>query len=92
MRQARPQPILVISVTFAGMALGGWMAGAIYDRTGSYASALVNGIAWNVANIVIAAWLLQRERGRAVSLPPSQPCERQRGIGEVKAADRVMAR
>jgi MFS family permease len=59
---------LAISVTLAGMALGGWMAGAIYDWIGSYAAALLNGIGWNVANMVIAAWLLQRQRRRAGSL------------------------
>jgi MFS family permease len=57
---------LAISVTLAGMALGGWMAGAIYDWTGSYASALVNGIAWNIVNMAIAAWLLKRRRRCAV--------------------------
>jgi MFS family permease len=57
---------LAISVTLAGMALGGWMAGALYDWTGSYALALVNGIAWNIVNMAIAAWLLQRKRGRVV--------------------------
>ncbi|MDA9464677.1 MFS transporter [Bradyrhizobium sp. CCBAU 53415] len=57
---------LAISVTLAGMALGSWMAGAIYDRTGSYAPALINGIAWNIANMTIAAWLLRRQRQRTV--------------------------
>ncbi|WP_141934753.1 MFS transporter [Bradyrhizobium sp. UNPA324] len=57
---------LAISVTLAGMAMGGWMAGAIYDWTGSYASALVNGIAWNIVNMAIAAWLLQRQRRHVV--------------------------
>jgi MFS family permease len=57
---------LAISVTLAGMALGGWMAGAIFDRTGSYAAALVNGIAWNVVNMAITAWLLQRQRRHVV--------------------------
>jgi MFS family permease len=57
---------LAISVTLAGMALGGWLAGAIYDWTGSYAAALVNGIAWNIVNMAIAAWLLHRKRRRAV--------------------------
>jgi MFS family permease len=52
---------LAISATLAGMALGGWLAGAIYDWTGSYAAALVNGIAWNVANMAITAWLLHRK-------------------------------
>jgi MFS family permease len=56
---------LAISVTLAGMALGSWMAGAIYDWTGSYASALVNGIAWNIVNMAIAAWLLERQRRHA---------------------------
>ncbi|HXP09700.1 MAG TPA: MFS transporter, partial [Acidobacteriaceae bacterium] len=56
---------LAISVTLAGMALGGWMAGAIYDLTGSYAPALVNGIAWNVVNTAITFWLLHRKRQRA---------------------------
>jgi len=51
---------LAISVTLAGMALGGWLAGAIYDWTGSYAVALVNGIAWNIMNMAITAWLLHR--------------------------------
>jgi MFS family permease len=57
---------LAISTTLAGMALGGWLAGVIYDWTGSYAAALVNGIAWNMANMAIALWLLHRMRRRAV--------------------------
>ncbi|MGL9620293.1 MFS transporter [Bradyrhizobium sp. U531] len=65
-REAGFRISLAISVTLAGMALGGWMAGAIFDRTGSYASALVNGIAWNIVNIAIAAWLLQRQRRHIV--------------------------
>lgn len=66
---------LAISTTLAGMALGGWLAGAIYDWTGSYAAALVNGIAWNTANMAIAFWLLQRMRWRAASAgaPSSTP-------------------
>ena len=40
------------------MALGGWMSGALYDVTGSYAAAFVNGIIWNVLNLAIALWLL----------------------------------
>jgi MFS family permease len=57
---------LAISATLSGMALGGWLAGAIYDWTGSYAAALVNGIAWNIVNMAIAVWLLRRKHRRAV--------------------------
>jgi cyanate permease len=43
-----------------GMALGGWMTGAIYDLTGSYKAAFVNGILFNLVNMSIASWLLRR--------------------------------
>jgi cyanate permease len=46
------------------MALGGWMSGAIFDLSGSYRMAVVNGIAWNGVHLVIAGWLLWRSRGR----------------------------
>ena len=55
---------LALSATLAGMALGGWMSGAIFDLTGSYRMALINGIGWNLLNMAIAFWLLQRWRGR----------------------------
>src|SRR5690606_11577661 len=44
----------VLMATLAGMALGGWMSGAVFDLTGSYHAAFVNGIAWNALNVVIA--------------------------------------
>ncbi len=49
---------VVLMATVVGMALGGWMSGEIYDLTGSYAYAFLNGIAWNVLNLGIAFWLL----------------------------------
>jgi len=49
---------IVILATIAGMALGGWMSGWIYDLTGSYAAAFLNGIAWNLLNMAIAFLLL----------------------------------
>jgi MFS family permease len=61
-REAGLRVSLAISTTLAGMALGGWLAGAIYDWTGSYAAALVNGMAWNIANMAIAFWLLLKAR------------------------------
>ena len=52
----------VIMCTMLGMALGGWMSGWIFDLTGSYRAAFVNGIAWNLVNFTIAFVLLQRDR------------------------------
>lgn len=53
-REAGARVSLVLMATIVGMAAGGWAAGAIYDRTGSYAVALLHGIAWNLVNLVIA--------------------------------------
>ena len=50
----------VIMATLLGMALGGWMSGWIFDLTGSYKVAFVNGIAWNLLNLSIAGWLFWR--------------------------------
>jgi MFS family permease len=51
---------LVLSSTLAGMAIGGWMSGAIFDATLSYRAAFLNGFAWNLLNMAVAAWLLFR--------------------------------
>ncbi len=51
---------LVLSSTLAGMAIGGWMSGAIFDATLSYRAAFLNGFAWNLLNTTIALWLLFR--------------------------------
>jgi MFS family permease len=50
----------VLMATVFGMALGGWMSGVIFDLTGSYHAAFLNGILWNVLNISIAVGLLRR--------------------------------
>ena len=52
----------VLMATLLGMALGGWMSGAIFDWTGSYKAAFVNGIAFNLLNISIVLFLLARVR------------------------------
>ena len=52
----------VIMATLLGMALGGWMSGWIFDMTGSYKAAFLNGIAWNLLNLSIASWLFWRVR------------------------------
>jgi MFS family permease len=56
---------LVIMATIVGMALGGWMSGWIYDLTGSYTLAFVNGIAFNAVNVGVMALILFRSRPRA---------------------------
>jgi len=55
---------IVLTATLFGMALGGWMSGAIFDLTGSYDAAFLNGLAWNLLNMAIAGWLLLRARKR----------------------------
>ncbi|MES2228553.1 MAG: MFS transporter [Pseudomonadota bacterium] len=52
----------VIMATLFGMALGGWMSGKVFDLTGSYHAAFLNGIAWNLLNLTIALFLLGRMR------------------------------
>ena len=55
---------IVLTATLFGMALGGWMSGVIFDLTGSYRAAFLNGIAWNLLNMAIAGALLWRARKR----------------------------
>ena len=50
----------VLMATVFGMALGGWMSGVIFDLTGSYDAAFLNGILWNLLNVSIAIGLLRR--------------------------------
>ena len=54
----------VITATLFGMALGGWMSGVIFDLSGSYGAAFVNGIVFNVLNVSIALFLLRRSIAR----------------------------
>jgi len=58
---------LVMMATIFGMAIGGWMSGWIYDMTGSYAAAFLNGIAWNLVNLTAISVLLWQARR------PAQP-------------------
>jgi MFS family permease len=53
---------IVLMATLIGMALGGWMSGAVYDYTGSYQAAFINGFAWNLLNIGIVLWLMHKLR------------------------------
>jgi MFS family permease len=53
----------VLMTSLFGMALGGWMSGKVFDLTGSYHAAFLNGLAWNALNIAIALFLLARTSG-----------------------------
>jgi MFS family permease len=53
---------IVTMATLVGMALGGWMSGKVFDITGSYHAAFLNGIAWNLLNLSIAGFLLYKSR------------------------------
>jgi MFS family permease len=64
-REAGARVGLVLMATIVGMALGGWLSGVIYDLTGSYKAAFVNGILWNLLNLSIALRLLLGRRRAA---------------------------
>jgi MFS family permease len=64
-REAGARVGAVIMATLFGMALGGWMSGAVFDLTGSYKAAFVNGILFNLVNLSIATWLLRRTLAQA---------------------------
>jgi predicted MFS family arabinose efflux permease len=58
---------IVILASVVGMSFGGWVSGVIFDATGSYAAAFLNGVAWNALNIAIVVGLLIRV-GRRLAL------------------------
>ncbi len=71
-REAGRRVGVIYMATIAGMAFGGWLTGWIYDVTGSYHAAFLNGIAWNVLNASIILMVLWRTRrptgGQAVGV------------------------
>ena len=63
-REAATRVGIVILASVVGMSFGGWVSGVIFDASGSYAAAFVNGLAWNALNIIIVVALLIRARSR----------------------------
>ena len=57
--------VVMMATTF-GMALGGWMSGWIYDLTGSYTAAFLNGVAWNMLNLAVMLVIFARTGGLAL--------------------------
>jgi MFS family permease len=70
-KEAGTRISLVLTCTVLGMALGGWLSGVIFDYTGSYKLAFLHGIAWNLLNMMIAAWLLWRKQSGGNRLVPA---------------------
>lgn len=67
-REAGQRIGIVMMATIFGMAIGGWMSGWIYDLTGSYAAAFLNGIAWNLLNILAIGLLSWKARRSVVAM------------------------
>jgi MFS family permease len=65
--QAGTRVGITLTATLMGMAVGGWLTGAIYDFTGSYQVAFLNGVFWNIVNLGIVLSLIWRVR--RMSLP-----------------------
>ena len=59
--------------TVCGMALGGWLAGALYDLTGDYTASILAALGFNVLNLGVAAWLLARDREPPVGAAVARP-------------------
>ena len=62
-----------------GMALGGWLGGQIFDLTGSYHSAFLVGVVFNLGNLALVGalllrqgWRVPRPRGCLITAPRSR--------------------
>ncbi len=64
-REAGTRVGVLLLATLIGMALGGWMSGLVFDLTGSYQAAFLNGLGWNLINVSIMTFLLLRARRRS---------------------------
>ncbi|CCE04735.1 putative permease of the major facilitator superfamily [Bradyrhizobium sp. STM 3843] len=59
---------IVVFATVVGMSFGGWISGVIFDATGSYAAAFINGVAWNGLNLAIVLTLLMLARRQRAAM------------------------
>ena len=58
---------MVVFCGAAGMALGGWMGGVVFDATGRYAMAFWIGVGFNLFNLVIIGNLISRNKNRLLA-------------------------
>ncbi|MGE5270442.1 MAG: MFS transporter [Thiohalocapsa sp.] len=63
---------VVLLFTGSGMAIGGWLAGAIYDTAGFYAAAFAAGVAVNALHIVVIGSLVLRQQLAAARLAAAE--------------------
>jgi hypothetical protein len=61
LREAGARIGLVVAATIVGMAFGGYISGVIYDATSSYRMAFLNGLAWNMLNVLVIVWLVWKK-------------------------------
>jgi MFS family permease len=67
-REAGMRVGVLLMATLFGMAFGGWVSGWIFDLTGSYQVAFINGLLWNFLNLAIVGWLLLRRERRRLAV------------------------
>jgi len=60
---------VVMLFAMAGMAVGGWLGGAIFDATLSYRLAFQAALAFNLLNLMLLGALYIAQRRRVISLP-----------------------
>jgi MFS family permease len=70
-REAATRLAPISVANFIGMSVGAWMAGEIFDLTGSYRAAFLDGVLWNAVNIAIVTWLLLRVLRRTATIAPA---------------------
>ena len=68
-REAGARIGVLVTATIVGMAFGGYFSGLIFDWTGSYGMAYLNGVLWNAVNVTIVGWLVwkQMRQGGAIA-------------------------
>jgi MFS family permease len=50
----------LLFTAMSGMAVGSWLAGAIYDHFGTYAPAFATGVLFNLLNLILVGFLVMR--------------------------------
>ena len=63
-QQAGRRTAVVVFCGGAGMALGGWMGGVVFDATGGYTMAFWIGVGFNLLNLIIVGNLISRNKNQ----------------------------